>query len=101
MIITPHMTPPNKYACWRSSRSEESFKQYFSEMPWLAVPYSDEARRSRLNRLYGIQGNCFFSVTSHIHLCNDSKDYSNSDIQEERETKNSVYCFHKLGYVMH
>lgn len=26
-------------------------------MPWLAVPYSDEARRSRLNRLYGIQGN--------------------------------------------
>ncbi|MEQ2200566.1 hypothetical protein XENOCAPTIV_000127, partial [Xenoophorus captivus] len=36
--------------------SEESFKQYFSEMPWLAVPYSDEARRSRLNRLYGIQG---------------------------------------------
>uniref|UniRef100_A0A671TLT3 Thioredoxin-like fold domain-containing protein n=1 Tax=Sparus aurata TaxID=8175 RepID=A0A671TLT3_SPAAU len=38
------------------SRSEESFKQYFSEMPWLAVPYPDEARRSRLNRLYGIQG---------------------------------------------
>uniref|UniRef100_U3JTF0 Uncharacterized protein n=1 Tax=Ficedula albicollis TaxID=59894 RepID=U3JTF0_FICAL len=25
-------------------------------MPWLAVPYADEARRSRLNRLYGIQG---------------------------------------------
>ncbi|XP_042337406.1 nucleoredoxin-like, partial [Plectropomus leopardus] len=39
-----------------ADRSEESFKQYFSEMPWLAVPYSDEARRSRLNRLYGIQG---------------------------------------------
>ncbi|KAG8587592.1 hypothetical protein GDO81_005718 [Engystomops pustulosus] len=39
-----------------ADRSEESFKQYFSEMPWLAVPYIDEARRSRLNRLYGIQG---------------------------------------------
>lgn len=39
-----------------ASRSEDSFKQYFSEMPWLAVPYTDEARRSRLNRLYGIQG---------------------------------------------
>ncbi|XP_046302852.1 nucleoredoxin isoform X3 [Marmota monax] len=38
-----------------ADRSEESFKQYFSEMPWLAVPYTDEARRSRLNRLYGIQ----------------------------------------------
>lgn len=37
-------------------RSEESFTQYFGEMPWLAVPYTDEARRSRLNRLYGIQG---------------------------------------------
>lgn len=37
-------------------RSEDSFKQYFSEMPWVAVPYADEARRSRLNRLYGIQG---------------------------------------------
>ncbi|KAI7800378.1 Tryparedoxin [Triplophysa rosa] len=39
-----------------ADRSEESFTQYFSEMPWLAVPYTDEARRSRLNRLYGIQG---------------------------------------------
>ncbi|XP_064425003.1 nucleoredoxin isoform X1 [Latimeria chalumnae] len=39
-----------------ADRSEDSFKQYFSEMPWLAVAYSDEARRSRLNRLYGIQG---------------------------------------------
>ncbi|XP_070399664.1 nucleoredoxin isoform X1 [Nothobranchius furzeri] len=39
-----------------ADRSEDSFKQYFSEMPWLAVPYSDEARRSRLNRLFGIQG---------------------------------------------
>ncbi|KAG5269358.1 hypothetical protein AALO_G00201110 [Alosa alosa] len=39
-----------------ADRSEDSFTQYFSEMPWLAIPYSDEARRSRLNRLYGIQG---------------------------------------------
>ncbi|KAG9265247.1 nucleoredoxin isoform X1 [Astyanax mexicanus] len=39
-----------------ADRSEDSFTQYFSEMPWLAVPYTDEARRSRLNRLYGIQG---------------------------------------------
>uniref|UniRef100_A0A3B3SRK0 Thioredoxin-like fold domain-containing protein n=1 Tax=Paramormyrops kingsleyae TaxID=1676925 RepID=A0A3B3SRK0_9TELE len=36
--------------------SEDSFTQYLSEMPWVAVPYSDKARRSRLNRLYGIQG---------------------------------------------
>ncbi|GAA6071805.1 nucleoredoxin, partial [Tachysurus ichikawai] len=43
-----------------ADRSEDSFTQYFSEMPWLAVPYTDEARRSRLNRLYGIQGCRFF-----------------------------------------
>ncbi|XP_006008021.1 nucleoredoxin-like [Latimeria chalumnae] len=39
-----------------SDRSLDSFKQYFGEMPWLAVPYSDEKRRLCLNRLYGIQG---------------------------------------------
>ncbi|XP_072325941.1 nucleoredoxin isoform X2 [Scyliorhinus torazame] len=39
-----------------ADRSEDSYKQYFSEMPWEAVPYTDEARRSRLNWHYGIQG---------------------------------------------
>ncbi|XP_059511216.1 nucleoredoxin [Stegostoma tigrinum] len=39
-----------------ADRSEESFKQYFNEMPWLAVPYTDEARRSRLNWNFSIQG---------------------------------------------
>ncbi|MFT7818356.1 nucleoredoxin-like [Arapaima gigas] len=39
-----------------ADRSEDSFQQYFSDMPWLAVPYCDKVRRSRLNRLYGIQG---------------------------------------------
>ncbi|KAK9412568.1 nucleoredoxin [Crotalus adamanteus] len=28
-----------------ADRSEESFKQYFSEMPWLSIPYADEGRR--------------------------------------------------------
>ncbi|KAK1126059.1 nucleoredoxin-like [Acipenser oxyrinchus oxyrinchus] len=39
-----------------ADRSEESFTQYFSEMPWVAVPSQSEGRRSLLNRLYGIQG---------------------------------------------
>lgn len=56
-LISCQLKPHNHLLCSPTpSRSEESFKQYFSEMPWLAVPYSDEARRSRLNRLYGIQG---------------------------------------------
>ncbi len=32
-------------------------------MPWLAVPYTDDARRSRLNRLYGIQGKSVWTLT--------------------------------------
>ncbi|KAG1667074.1 Nucleoredoxin [Nymphon striatum] len=31
-----------------SDRSEESFKQYFSTMPWTAVPYEDDKRRREL-----------------------------------------------------
>lgn len=54
MLVRSDVTEPCFRVCLR--RSEDSFKQYFSEMPWLAVPYTDEARRSRLNRLYGIQG---------------------------------------------
>ncbi|XP_059829540.1 nucleoredoxin isoform X13 [Hypanus sabinus] len=38
-----------------ADRSEDSYKQYFSEMPWTAVPYTDETRRSRLNRHFDIQ----------------------------------------------
>ncbi|XP_032823738.2 nucleoredoxin [Petromyzon marinus] len=39
-----------------SDRSDESFAQYFGEMPWLSVPYADTARRLNLSKLYGIQG---------------------------------------------
>uniref|UniRef100_A0A8C1UWH0 Nucleoredoxin n=1 Tax=Cyprinus carpio TaxID=7962 RepID=A0A8C1UWH0_CYPCA len=46
VYFSAHWCPPCRKAC----------THYFSEMPWLAVPYTDEARRSRLNRLYGIQG---------------------------------------------
>lgn len=53
-VVHSGVTEPCFHVCL--CRSEDSFKQYFSEMPWLAVPYTDEARRSRLNRLYGIQG---------------------------------------------
>ena len=54
VVALSGVTEPCFHVCL--CRSEDSFKQYFSEMPWLAVPYTDEARRSRLNRLYGIQG---------------------------------------------
>ncbi|XP_076367262.1 nucleoredoxin-like isoform X1 [Tachypleus tridentatus] len=39
-----------------SDRSEDSFQQYFSTMPWLAIPYGDEKRRKELAVLYGVGG---------------------------------------------
>lgn len=30
-----------------SDRDEESFKEYFNEMPWLAVPFADRDRKVR------------------------------------------------------
>ena len=31
-----------------SDRDEASWKEYFAEMPWLALPYNDRARKVRL-----------------------------------------------------
>ncbi|XP_008792848.2 probable nucleoredoxin 1 [Phoenix dactylifera] len=35
---------------------EESFNNYFSEMPWLAIPFSDSETRDRLNELFDVSG---------------------------------------------
>ena len=34
----------------------EAFERNYKEMPWLAVPYTDEARISSLKQRYGING---------------------------------------------
>ncbi|GAB6028622.1 hypothetical protein CHUAL_004459 [Chamberlinius hualienensis] len=39
-----------------SDRSEDSFKQYFSTMPWLAVPYDQEIRRKELAEKFEVHG---------------------------------------------
>ncbi|RWR79476.1 putative nucleoredoxin 1 [Cinnamomum micranthum f. kanehirae] len=35
---------------------EESFKENFPEMPWLAIPFSDKTTRDRLNELFEANG---------------------------------------------
>lgn len=35
---------------------EESFKDYFSKMPWLAVPFSDSQTRDRLDEVFKVRG---------------------------------------------
>ncbi|XP_022141845.1 probable nucleoredoxin 1 [Momordica charantia] len=35
---------------------DESFKDYFSKMPWLAIPFSDSDTKKRLNELFKVRG---------------------------------------------
>jgi nucleoredoxin len=35
---------------------ESSFHQYFSEMPWIALPFNQQQIKEKLNRLFDVQG---------------------------------------------
>jgi len=39
-----------------SDRDENSFKEYFGEMPWLALDYSDRKRKAQLSNMFGVSG---------------------------------------------
>jgi len=39
-----------------SDRDEKSFSEYFSEMPWLALPYADRARKDALSKAFEVSG---------------------------------------------
>ena len=39
-----------------SDRDQSSFDEYYGEMPWLALPYSDRKRKGKLSSKYGVQG---------------------------------------------
>lgn len=39
-----------------SDRDEDSFKSYFGEMPWLALPYADRTRKAELTKRYKVDG---------------------------------------------
>jgi len=39
-----------------SDRDESSFKEYFAEMPWLALPYADRERKEKLSKVFGVSG---------------------------------------------
>jgi len=39
-----------------SDRDEESFKGYFGEMPWLALPFEDRARKEKLSKKFQVKG---------------------------------------------
>lgn len=39
-----------------SDRDEGAFKEYFAEMPWKALPYSDRERKEQLSKKFKVQG---------------------------------------------
>uniref|UniRef100_A0A7S4GLY1 Thioredoxin domain-containing protein n=1 Tax=Oxyrrhis marina TaxID=2969 RepID=A0A7S4GLY1_OXYMA len=39
-----------------SDRDEDAFKEYFAEMPWLALPYADRSRKEQLSKKFKVQG---------------------------------------------
>lgn len=39
-----------------SDRDEEAFNEYFSEMPWLALPYGERALKEKLSRKFQVSG---------------------------------------------
>jgi nucleoredoxin len=39
-----------------SDRDEQSFKDYFKEMPWLALDYADRKRKAQLSSMFGVRG---------------------------------------------
>jgi len=39
-----------------SDRDEAAFKEYFAEMPWLALPFSDRTRKESLSKKFKVQG---------------------------------------------
>mmetsp|Transcript_9769 Transcript_9769/g.14570 ORF Transcript_9769/g.14570 Transcript_9769/m.14570 type:complete len:145 (-) Transcript_9769:30-464(-) len=39
-----------------ADRTAEQFNEYFSEMPWVAVPFSDHPKRNSLAQTFKVQG---------------------------------------------
>lgn len=39
-----------------ADEDDEMFKEYFSEMPWLAIPFSDSDARDHLDELFRVTG---------------------------------------------
>ena len=39
-----------------SDRDENSFREYFSTMPWHALPFSDRPRQQQLSTMFGVRG---------------------------------------------
>ncbi len=67
---------------------EESFKGYFSKMPWLAIPFSDSETRDRLDELFQVRG-----IPHFVILDEDGKVVCDNGVEIIREYGIEGYPF--------
>merc|ERR1711904_142094 len=48
-----------------SDRDEAAFKEYFGEMPWLALPYAERDAKEKLSKVFGVKGIPSFHIIEH------------------------------------
>merc|ERR1711988_191779 len=48
-----------------SDRDEAAFKEYFGEMPWLALKYEDREAKEQLSKVFGVNGIPSFHILEH------------------------------------
>ena len=44
-----------------SDREEDSFQEYYATMPWIALPYGDNRKKS-LSRFFDVSGKCSWCI---------------------------------------
>jgi len=47
-----------------SDRDEKSFEDYYAEMPWLALKFSDRKRKGKLSKKFGVNGIPSFQIVN-------------------------------------
>ncbi|XP_062159040.1 probable nucleoredoxin 1 [Alnus glutinosa] len=71
-----------------ADEDEESFKAYFSKMPWLAIPFSDSEKRDRLDEEFKVSG-----IPTLVIIGEDGKVVSDSGVEIIREYGIEAYPF--------
>jgi len=81
-----------------SDRDEESFKEYFGEMPWLALPFADRDGKEKLSRKFGVSGiPTLIILDSNGNILN--KD-GRSALSEDPEGKDFPWCQKTLPEIL-
>jgi nucleoredoxin len=47
-----------------SDKDATQFEEYYGEMPWLALPFSDRQRKEALSQFFGVSGIPHFVMVS-------------------------------------